>query len=204
MSVEKHELHELRVNQGKYHEPYKLFTSWYSKQLVFRSEIFKMISFYWILIGVWPMQSDPSNNNVHSILKYSDVKYRIMFFFFFKSKCKSLHRFIKKQLEFKKWNESIKSKQKTDIELKVNQLSNRTVTKHWMIPQAITWQLMSCVLIMHEHYYLVSRGNNSRWQKGHIFSQWRSYWALYLSSFVFENVPKGRDLSLKSFISWKR
>lgn len=109
-----------------------------------------------------------------------------------------MHRFIKKQLEFKKWNESIKSKQKTDIELKVNQPSNRTVTKHWMIPQAITWQLMSCVLIMHEHYYLVSRGNNSRWQKGHIFSQWRSYWALYLSSFVFENVPKGRDLSLKS------
>ena len=30
------------------------------------------------------MQSDPSNNNVHSILKYSDVKYRIMFFFFSK------------------------------------------------------------------------------------------------------------------------
>lgn len=105
-------------------------------------------------------------------------------FFFFKSKCKSLHRFIKKQLEFKKWNKSIKSKQKTDIWLKVNQPSNRTVTKHWMISEAITWQLMSCVLIMHEHYYLVSRGNNSRWQKGHIFSQWRSYWALYLSSFV--------------------
>ena len=59
-------------------------------------------------------------------------------FFFFKSKCKSLPRFIKKQLEFKKGNKSIKSKQKTDIELKVNQPSNRTVTKHWMIPQAIT------------------------------------------------------------------
>lgn len=59
----------------------------------------------------------------------------------------------------------VKSKQKTDIDLKANQPSNRTVTKHWMIPQAITWQLMSCVLIMHEHYYLVSRGNNSRWQK---------------------------------------
>ena len=32
----------------------------------------------------------------------------------------------------------VKSKQKTDIELKANQPSNRTVTKHWMISQAIT------------------------------------------------------------------